>query len=240
MANASTLPDGSRGRISHGPSDNLTQRTLEFVCAQLPRWRDDPNRKSEFSEEALNAQLCKFLNVAARNEFPMVYFHHEERQTGRRRVDLSALPTRNLLIGSTYRSIYDPFFVLEGKRLPAPTGTREREYVTGGADKSGGIQRFKLGLHGANVTDAGMIGYVQSGTFASWLVMINNWISELTTDPTVPDERWSDADKLADFSEREDVHTATLSSEHRRANGTTSPNIRIRHLWVEISPTTRS
>src|ERR1700758_3304164 len=111
----------SSGRISQGPASNLAARTLQFVDEQLAKWRDDPDRKEDDSEEVLNAQLCKFLSVAARDQFPMIHFHHEERQTGRRRVDVSALPTKKLIIGATYHSIYDPFLVFEGKRLPAPS-----------------------------------------------------------------------------------------------------------------------
>jgi hypothetical protein len=138
-----------RGRISEGPITGLLDRTVDFVRSELAGWRDDPDRAAEEAEERLNAQLCKYLNVAASHRFPMVKFSHEEKQTGARRVDMSALPSGGGFVGETYYSIYDPFLVFEGKRLPTPTPNREREYVTGGRDKSGGIQRFKLALHGA-------------------------------------------------------------------------------------------
>lgn len=57
--------------------------------------------------------------------------------------------------------------VIECKRLPTPGGKdREREYVSGfhaNGSPTGGIQRFKLGLHGGQVHDAAMIGYVVNG-----------------------------------------------------------------------------
>jgi hypothetical protein len=171
---------------------------LEFVFAELARWRDDPDRAPEEAEERLNAQLCKYLNVAASHRFPMVLFSHEEKQTGTRRVDVAALPISGGFIGQTYHTIYDPFLVFEGKRLPAPSLSREREYVTGGTEKSGGIQRFKLALHGAQQKTAAIVGYVQTGDLEGWHSLINGWIRELASDTAAVDEKWSVDEQLAD------------------------------------------
>ena len=45
---------------------------------------------------------------------------------------------------------------MEGKRLPTPGSGREREYVASatGEKPGGGVQRFKLGLHGAATYDS--------------------------------------------------------------------------------------
>jgi len=82
------------GQITSGITEQntLTLRTINFVYKQLSDWRDDKYRPIEQSENKLNLQLCKFLNARARNDFPMVSFDHEEYQTGRRSVDLSASP----------------------------------------------------------------------------------------------------------------------------------------------------
>jgi len=222
-----------RGRISKGPTDALVGRTLEFVFAELARWRDDPDRQTEKVEERLNAQLCKYLDVAARDRFPMVYFHHEEKQTGTRRVDMSALPISAGIIGQIYHSIYAPFLVLEGKRLPAPPPiSREREYVTGGTEKSGGIQRFMLSLHGANQKTAAIVGYIQSGSLQSWHSKINQWIRDLASDTTAVEEKWFVDEQLAEFAADHALHIASAWSRHRRSGAAVSAEIRIRHLWV--------
>ena len=83
----------------------------------------------------------------------MAVFHHEEFQTGRRRIDLSVKTEQVIIAGTRKFTKYDPYLVIEGKRLPAPTKDREMEYVTGGQEISGGLQRFKLGLHGAAARD---------------------------------------------------------------------------------------
>jgi hypothetical protein len=226
------MSEPGRGEISEGPTDALIERTLEFVHTELAGWRDDPDRAPEEAEERLNAQLCKYLNVAASHRFPMVLFSHEEKQTATRRVDMSAIPISGGFIGQTYHTIYDPFLVFEGKRLPAPSHSREREYVTGGTKKSGGIQRFKLALHGAQQKTAAIIGYVQTGNLESWHSLINHWIRELASDTTAVDEKWFVDEQLADLAADHALHIASASSLHRRNELAISPEIRIRHLWV--------
>ena len=227
-----SVSEPARGRISQGPTDALVERTLHFVYKELAAWRDDPDRPLEEAEERLNAQLCKYLNVAASNHFPMVLFFHEEKQTGIRRVDVSASPKTAGFVGQTYHTIYDPFLVLEGKRLPAPSSSREREYVTGGAIKSGGIQRFKLGLHGARQTIAALIGYVQKGELESWRDRINEWIRDLANDRTVVEEKWSIDEQLTALSEDRALSISSASSVHERVNSAISPQITIQHFWV--------
>lgn len=232
MADTLPLNTPSLGRITEGPTDSLVSRTLEFVSSELPAWRDDPTRSIEEAEERLNAQLCKYLNVASSDRFPMVYFHHEEKQTANRRVDIAALPKYRVILGVTFDSIYDPFLVLEGKRLPAPSKTREREYVTGGSNQSGGIQRFKLALHGAQQTTAAMIGYVQAGTFSEWLSGINQWIRDEVNSDAESGENWSLSEQLGDFKEESALRVSVSSSVHARNSSAVSTEIQIRHLWV--------
>ena len=232
---ATTVGGPGHGKITSGIQPGaLVRRTISFIHEHLPTWRDDPGREHIDSEERLNAQLCKFLNVVARHrDFSMVSFHHEERQSGRHRVDLSALPTRCMWIGPRHHSIYDPFLVIEGKRLPAPTLDREREYVTGGEKLNGGIQRFKLGLHGASVRAAALIGYVQDGTPAKWHTTINVWIRDLTAGKE-RDERWSREDRLQKLTEAPEAGVSVCESVHLRVNAA-SDRIQISHLWVEMA-----
>ena len=235
MADAIPLNVPTLGRITEGPTTSLVERTLQFVFTELATWRDDPARPREDAEERLNAQLCKYLNVAASARFPMVFFHHEEKQTGSRRIDISALSKSAIVLGLTYHSIYDPFLVLEGKRLPAPSADREREYVTGGAKRSGGIQRFKLALHGARQTTAAMVGYVQSGNLCEWLSKINEWIGYEAENKDTSGESWSLAEQLLDFKEDAGLRIAVSSSAHPRDKSAVSPEIQLRHFWVAMA-----
>lgn len=160
----------------------------------------------------------------------MAYFHHEERQTGRRRVDMSALPTDPTVIEGRNYTTYTPFLVLEGKRLPPPSSDREREYVTGGHNTSGGIQRFKLGLHAPKLNHAGMIGYVQRDTFDNWFASINAWVTELAA--SSPD--WADEDCLKELRSDSYWRIATCTSNHDRVDSR-SEQIHLTHLWVDMT-----
>ena len=227
----------SSGRVTKGlQCGTLDEQTLRFVQAELPDWRDDPERGAETSEERLNAQLCKYLNVAASERFAMVHFHHEEKQTANRRVDFSALPRKAQFVGERYCTKSDPIIVFEGKRLPPPRNerSRAREYVTGGESKSGGIQRFKLGLHGAAHGLVAMVGYIQEDEPANWLKLINRWIQELEGTLSFDGEKWSSAEKLSQFTSDKGAGLAFAWSSHPRSGGKIVSDIRIRHLWIKM------
>lgn len=224
-----------RGRILSGISpDAAALKTLEFIQGNLSAWRDDPERPTAERERDLNSQLCKYLNVASRRTgFAMVHFHHEEPQGNRHSADISASPLDAGWIEGRPYTKYDPLLVLEGKRLPTPGSDREREYVASpvGATPMGGIQRFKLGLHGAALSIAGMVGYVQQETCPHWFAEMNRWIDELAS---VAGSDWSSNDRLRAFNFDPDTHVSRCESEHLRASGA-SPKVGLKHLWVEMS-----
>lgn len=226
----------SFGKITSGlEKDTVALKTIEFVRRHLPDWRDDPDRPHEDAEERLNLQLCKFLDSRARNDFSMVRFGTEEPQTGRRRADLSASPVETTFIGARPHTIYDPIMVFECKRLPAPSRNREKEYVTGGKERTGGIQRFKLGLHGADLDLAAMIGYLQERSPRGWHSDINRWITELGGRASGDDCAWSDDDKLGALSEDKAQGLASCESVHERTGSKYGGHISIYHLWVVMN-----
>ena len=223
------------GRITDGlKQDTLVDKTLAFVRQRLPEWRDDPDRPQEQSEDKLNLQLCKFLDARARNDFAMVCFHHEEFQAGRRRVDLSATPAQATRIDAQHHSIYEPFLVFEGKRLPAPSADRKMEYVTGKESKNGGIQRFKLGLHGAELSVAAMIGYVQEQSSSHWHQLINQWISDLAAGRVSDVCPWKAAETLGHLAHDAGKGIAVCESDHERSGDVRGSSIQLHHLWVEM------
>tara|TARA_R110002167_G_scaffold148089_3_gene340837 strand:- start:1690 stop:2361 length:672 start_codon:yes stop_codon:yes gene_type:complete len=116
-------------------------------------------------------------------------------------IQLQKLST-SLMVGAQYRDIYHktkgipdvfysmieegrdhkPTFLMEAKRLPTPTSTREKEYVKGktpSGNPNGGIERFKLGKHGAGHSHCGMLAFVEKEEYQYWLKNINSWITEL-------------------------------------------------------------
>lgn len=225
----------SRGKLTAGLAHGtLVARTIAFVRDQLQPWRDDDSREPMDAEDQLNPQLCKFLDVAARRHFPMVHFHHEEPQGRRRTVDLAVTPTESITIGSRDYSIYTPFLVLEGKRLPAPSSDREREYLTGYEKRSGGIQRFKLGLHGASLDTAVMVGYIQDGSAREWYKKLNAWIKELAESPATEHDDWERDECLRGLTFHAQRATATSQSSHARSPGKKTGRMCLFHLWIDL------
>ena len=224
------------GKITFGLApDTLALKTIDFVYKELSGWRDDPNRPREQSENKLNLHLCKFLDVRARNEFPLIRFDHEEYQSHPRSVDISASPIIEITIGASLYTIYDPVVVIECKRLPAPSPDREKEYVTGGIKhKKGGIQRFKLGLHGANHDIAAMIGYLQEGSACDWHAKINKWITELSNGTIADVCVWNMSEMLKTLEEDSSKGISNCQSTHNRSGTVKSNKILIRHLWITM------
>jgi len=221
-----------KGKLSRtATEDSLIQRTIEFIWQSLEPWRNDPDRPHNNSEEEINASFHNFLQSRAQHDFSMVFFQHEQKQEGQRRVDLSAKPVdRTVIEGVTYTK-YTPLIVIEGKRLPAPEKSRELEYVTGGAKTSGGIQRFKLGLHGKNHERVIIIGYIQQGNPHTWVMTINSWLAELSkSDP----ENWTKSEQLNNLEPTESGHSASSISYHPRAEGCRTQSIKIDHFWVDL------
>ena len=162
---------------------------------------------------------------------------HEEGQTGRRSVDLSVSPAADIMIQARQYSIFDPITVFECKRLPIPSRAREKEYVTGGTKKkSGGIQRFKLGLHGANHDIVAMIGYLQEGSANDWYNRINKWLAELSSGRIADVCVWDKNETLQKFEEDSSNEIANCESKHSRNGGTFSNEIVIHHLWIKMRP----
>lgn len=225
-----------QGRITHGLQANaLVIRTLEFVQHELPLWRDREDRVEEEAEERLNAQLCKHLNSRARKVPLPVMFHHEEKQAENRRVDISAGLDEGGFVGTTYHSIDDPFIVLEGKRLPTPGGSsREKEYITGGDALTGGIQRFKLALHGARMPIVAMIGYVQKHNAHYWHRHLNACICDLAAVEETPQCKWNSLEALGELTFDDTKRVSRCISRHPRLPTAMSGTVEIWHLWLEL------
>lgn len=241
MHRNSSLHVGGSGRLGFGPDveDRLVARTLEFICEQLPAWRDDPRRPSKVAEKGLNSSLCDFLDVKSRTHLPMARFKHETPQTAGRTVDIGVHGLdEHTTIGTHSYGIYEPFLVIECKRLPSPgSKDREREYVYGfsGSNDSptGGIQRFKLGLHGNRVQSAAIVGYIEKHDSLYWHKQINQWLAALVSDLSVDGSTWLLSEQLQNLTTNNE-QIALFESVHIRIGDCITPKIRLRHFWVMI------
>ncbi|AOW21235.1 MULTISPECIES: hypothetical protein [Flavobacteriaceae] len=150
----------------------------------------------------------------------------------------------SLMVAAQYRDIYHktkgipdvfysmieegrdhkPSFVMEAKRLPTPTSTREKEYVVGKTttgNPNGGIERFKLGKHGAGHSHCGMLAFVEKEEYQYWLKNINSWIAELY--PV-----WSESELLK--LQKNYSHYSHFKSKAERDKG----EVNLDHFWIKI------
>jgi len=145
---------------------------------------------------------------------------------------LIAAPVGTAIVIEGRRHVdFDSLMPIECKRLPTPPGTDrdEMEYVFNHHGTTGGIQRFKAGLHGAAHTIGAMIGYVQEEDAAFWDKRVAAWIGSLVE--VVPG--WTKNDLLQLLGHDAARRITILSSSHDRANDLQA--IRLHHLWIEMT-----
>jgi hypothetical protein len=236
MAKMGARAEGSSGITKELIPNTLVDETLAFVRKELSGWRDDPERPDESAEEKLNLQLCKYLNVRVRHDFPMAHFNHEEPQGPYRRIDLSVTPESVIVAGTRIHTKYDPYLVMEGKRLPTPTKARQQEYVTGFQKITGGLQRFKMGLHGGELEIGAMIAYVQDDDLDAWFGTINGWIEALHDTDCTEGCKWSNAEILGAYQKDKAERVASCRSKISRTSAST-PEILIHHFWIGMRKT---
>ncbi len=209
---------------------------IDFIAGELPRWRDHPDRQPASAETTLTSQLCDHLNGAAyySTTWSHVQFRTEvpDEVTRGRKIDLAAKPlATSLVIEGRRHSQFDTLLPIECKRLPTPQekDRDEREYVTSEHGTTGGIQRFKLGLHGAAHRLGTMIGYVQDQTCSYWLGRVNSWIANLAE----VDSSWTDAEILQSLNDDSAVGLCVLRSQHRRDGDL--EDCELRHVWIRMT-----
>jgi hypothetical protein len=221
---------GSLSKDVQLPATSFNQ-LLGFISDELPKWRD--RIKDTNAETTLTSRLCAHLNSASRHSsWDFIQFRQEEPDEAvkGRTVDLVAAPS-DVTVWIEGRSYvdFDTLLPIECKRLPTPKDNNrdEREYVIEGQGTTGGMQRFKAGLHGGKHTMGAMIGYVQKETSAFWNTQISKWIEDLVAAKAAG---WTVNDGLDLIHEDEGAKMTILRSSHERDKGL--PQIELRHLWI--------
>ncbi|CAA6829911.1 MAG: Unknown protein [uncultured Aureispira sp.] len=117
-------------------------------------------------------------------------------------------------------------FYVEGKRLPMPNQSKKNilkeEYVKGtGNKRTGGIERYKLGLHGEpnRLKSNGIIAYIEKKIISEWQGIINQSIR--TQYP-------NDTDLIPVIGR---INEFSSSHEHE----ITKKAIIMHHFWIDIT-----
>lgn len=202
---------------------------VRFLKTHLPQFAESISTTNINNEDGLNSRLCRFITNAAEQE---IFFAERESMEDETRGNSPAVDIGiRLKVEDT--GIDPPLVtVFEGKRLSTKLpNKRRREYVIGhkegGKDiHCGGIERFKLAIHGGKLNRAGMIGYLQDGTRDSWQGKVNTCICDLCSQPF--DLAWSEREQLT--PQETNGRVAEYSSVVSRADR----DLHLTHLWIDL------
>lgn len=217
------------GNFIGPPVNTQFKAVVDFLKTHLPQFSKSIIKTKIYNENGLNSRLSRFITNAASKEtfFAEREIMENETQGNSPAVDIG------IYLNVKDTQIDPPLItVFEGKRLT--TGLpkkRRREYVIGHEKdgkhiKCGGIERFKLGIHGENLHSAGMIGYLQSGESDNWEVKINSWIRDLCEEPF--ELAWSELEQLN--KQESNGHVREYFSIVDRVDN----KLHLTHLWIDL------
>ena len=115
---------------------------------------------------------------------------------------------------------------IEAKILSSKS-SHNKEYV---CRETGGIERFKRGLHSSHLTECGMFGYIQTNNADHWITKINNWITELS-DKNV---EWTRDEILLKSDSFSNPNVNKYCSRHQRLS---LSEIVLYHYFIDLSTT---
>lgn len=207
----------------------IIKKAIEFIEETIIGFQEEYINADKDSEEKISEYLVQYLIYKANIDGVVFIFTREaiqkQKKGNDRRADIGVL-----------RLPFDrsPFFIIEAKRLPTPGAKRKKEYVIGGVERehSGGIERFKLGLHGSEHEKSAIIAYVEKEEFKFWVDEINSWIDELISLGPQHNICWTQEDKLVDEIELAPKKISKFRGSHSRTN---SNNIDILHYLMAIN-----
>ena len=213
-----------------GPSLNAQfDMVVEFLKTNLPQFAKSVLNANIENENGLNSRLSRFITNAAAQE---IFFADRESMEDETRGNSPAADI-GIFLRVEDAGIDPPLItVFEGKRLTTKLpNKRRREYVIGREEGGkhihcGGIERFKLAIHGGKLNHAGMIGYLQDGIADSWREKINTWICDLCSQPFDP--AWSEREQLTLW--KTDGRVTECSSIVNRVGS----KLHLTHLWLDL------
>ena len=205
---------------------------LDLIEQGLAEFADRSEFKTIKNEKGITNRLCKMLNC-----HKLLYFHHEGMQdetTGTSAsVDIEAVTTSSTFFEARLYAKEETLMAIEAKRLPSPPPkSREKEYLVGSKKASGGMERFKLGVHGREALCWTMLGYLQKDDFSSWRLKINSWIEDLAKTRHMSG-LWESNEKLEVLTQKS--KTARFRSQCKRRHRGATDFVEIIHLWVNLN-----
>jgi hypothetical protein len=217
--------------------DKEIQGVLSCFFINLPLFVIKQKGKIDMNEDGLTQRLCMFL-TRNKGEFPFHFqkeFMENDENGSSKRVDVGVYAqNETIIVNDRQFEENESFFKIEAKRLGKLGKVREKEYVEGRFEKekykdTGGIERFKKGIHGKKAIHSAIIGYVQLYDSNHWFATINGWISDLSKEKP---EFWSENELLKNESSSPEL--ATFTSYHLREQKGVKDEIKLHHFWIDL------
>lgn len=222
----------SYGVLDSAPKEKIINKIYDYLEQILLSFDICPKE----NENSITDRLCKNLNSHKPYEYPF-YFHHQNIETAKLQTstDMAVIATTSYIDYDESKNNY--FLKIEAKRLDQTLPrNRENEYVIGEyrngkcVRNSGGIERYKNGVHGSDVNYAYMLGYIQTDNSEYWFDKINAIIKKQIVYSCDTNITWSENDLLSPISNNERI--SSYESISSRVN---NEDIKIRHVWVSKS-----
>ena len=237
---ADDYPSVSEGTIRGPAHDASILAVVAFVERHLTRFSEEYTGSTIKNEKGLTQHLVLLLNFYANTERYPFWFdreHMENPELGNSpQVDIGTIAKeRSIVIESKAYSNKESFFSLEAKRLGKLEKKREKEYLIGRFEKkkyisSGGVERFKQGIHGGTLKYGAILAYVQIYDFSHWHKQINAWIEELIQKQIQSPVSWTCQDKL------KKKYIQSVTAKFISVNSREKDSVTLFHLWTNLSP----
>ncbi|WP_147677294.1 hypothetical protein [Algibacter pacificus] len=205
----------------------ITRKLIEFIEEVLIKFQHQFKGKIDFSEEELNQNLVNTFTYFSKNS-PFLFQQEviqKQKKGQNRKVDIGVF--------CHYKDT-SPFFTIEAKRLTTTLpNSREKEYVIGNdpSKLSGGVERFKHNIHGVDLLNSAIVGYVQRENSVYWFDKVNNWINQLITGNLQSVLKWNTNDLLVNYCKFKDLRVSKFSSKNIKSNSTT---ITLNHYFIDL------
>ncbi|WP_143436707.1 hypothetical protein [Hymenobacter crusticola] len=227
---SNSYPNSNFGNMAPSPSipkGTILNSLIKFMQDTLLEFQNFYVNEMNDSEEEISQFVINFFSALSKSESFIFCKEVSQKPTKghARRADFGVF---------MHHFNRSPFYTIEAKRLPPPSKSREKEYVIGSNSKkpSGGIERYKLNLHGIGLNESAIIAYVHKNNFIFWHNQINAWIDELIQSNKTSASIWNTNDKLFILSEISPDRLCKFESTSLRKDGT---SINLLHYFINIS-----
>ena len=220
----------SKNKSELNTSRSSVGKLIEFLDKYLPEFpalfEKKTNGTNIQAEDDISQEVWEYLQAIAHHTRKIFMFQFQRKERGSNRSSDFGV----LIVKPFNSNPSREFFRIEAKRLPTGYGKREKEYVEG---NSGGIERYKRGHHGKDLSQSAIIGYIQKEDSSHWHTKLNQWINDLISNNVDEGIHWDSQDLLIEIDTFKT--TKKYSSKNTRIVNSITDSIQLHHYLMQLS-----